>query len=602
VSTAAPPSEDHAGASITGAYSRARRPLLRSAVVVGLLLWVVSGAMGGPRGALLASLIAVAVTVALIARPGLRHWLLDGPADPDVPPSPRGAFLTDLVRRTTGTPQRELVTAAVLVGTAVVIATAAATLGDNALTIIGGLVALLCLVAFIRNRTLFFMFALAASFSLILYKKFTPMLAESYAPAIYITTVDVLLVLLYAIWASEGTLHRDLKEGLRNPVFMLPVAGIAVTLLSAVNAAEQRLVWAEIVRYLFMTALFFYVGIRVRRREHIWAFMLGWLVLLAVQVVVSTSQRFTGGFLGIEILALKPDPLEPNSFEFMRPFGTQIHPVFLGCVVGMACLMVASFALHVPTNRITRYLLLSCIPLAFLPSFLARARGPLVALVPGVLVLVVLALRRRLISRRVVVVGLLLGLIGAGVFHQPVEGLSNSLVGSESNARENWDARWKINLIAYRMVREHPLVGTGINNFEAQIDEYTYEENPFDFRPAHNLYVLMVAETGILGLGMMLAIGLVLARMAHRLTRMRDPMYIGIGIGALATLVFVAFEELNSFTLKQDVPLAMFWTIFGLVVAANRMADAEAPQLPEVSWVRPPRSASPGGEPREVAR
>lgn len=567
-----------------------RRLLARTALVVGLLGWTSSAALGGPRGALVAAVISVLVTVALIARPGITQWLLVERADLDVHPHPRSAFVSDLAARTTGSRTREALTGAVLVALTVVVAIGAATIGEKALIILVGLLALVLLVAVVKNRSLFFMFALAASFSLILYKKFTPLLAESYAVAIYITTVDVLILFLYVIWASEGTLRRDLGEGLRNPVFMLPVAGIAITLLSAVNAADQRLVWAELVRYLWMTALFFYVGIRVRRREHIWAFMLGWLVFLAVQVVVSTSQRFTGGFLGIEILRLKPDPMEPNSLEFMRPFGTQIHPVFLGCVVGMVCLMVASFALHVPKDRAARYLLLACIPLAFLPSLLARARGPLVALVPAVGVLLFLGVRHRLISPRVVIVAVLLGGIGMGVFHEQTGNVVSSMFSStESNARENWNARWKINLIAYRMVREHPIVGTGINNFERQIPNYTYEENPFDFRPAHNLYVLMAAETGLVGLGLTITIGLLYAREALRLTRARDPMFVSLGIGAIATLVFVVLEELNSFTLKEDVPMAMFWTIFGLLVAANRMVADGAPEMPSISWVDPLR-------------
>nr|WP_289011870.1 O-antigen ligase family protein [uncultured Candidatus Microthrix sp.] len=565
-----------------------RKRLKGAMVGLGLFMWGRSGAMGGGKGATVAAVVSVLVAAGLAARPGIAQWLLVDSPTADVPPTRRSVFLVDLAERATGSRMREAVTAVVLLGLSVVLAIVAASIGEKALIILVGLVALLAMLAFIKNRTLFFMFVFAASFSLILYKKFTPILAESYAVAIYITTVDVVILFLYFIWASEGTLFRDLRSGLKNPVFMLPIAGLAVTLLSAVNAADQRLVWAEMVRYLWMAALFIYVGIRVRRREHIWAFMLGWLVFLGVQVLVSTSQRFTGGFLGIEILQLKPDPMEPNSIEYMRPFGTQIHPVFLGTVVGMVSVMVACFALHVPKDRLIRYVLLGCIPLAFMSSLLSKARGPLVALVPAVAVIIVLVIRRKMMSPRVLIVGVMLGLIGIGVFHKPVTELTGSMFGStQSNAGENWSARWKINLIAYRMVRAHPFVGTGINSFESQIKDYTYEENPFDFRPAHNLFVLMAAETGLIGLGMTILVGLVFARYAYRLTRARDPMYVSLGIGALAVLVFLIVEELNSFTLKQDIPMAMFWTIFGLVVAANRMADENAPDLPELSWLRP---------------
>ena len=252
----------------------------------GLFMWVMSGAMGGVKGATVAAVVSVLVAAGLAARPGIAQWLLVDSPTADVPPTRRSVFLVDLAERATGSRMREAVTAVVLLGLSVVLAIVAASIGEKALIILVGLVALLAMLAFIKNRTLFFMFVFAASFSLILYKKFTPILAESYAVAIYITTVDVVILFLYFIWASEGTLFRDLRSGLKNPVFMLPIAGLAVTLLSAVNAADQRLVWAEMVRYLWMAALFIYVGIRVRRREHIWAFMLGWLVFLGVQVLV----------------------------------------------------------------------------------------------------------------------------------------------------------------------------------------------------------------------------------------------------------------------------------------------------------------------------
>lgn len=583
----------------------AKRRLKAAAIVLGLLLWTLSGALGGVKGAVAASVISVGVAAVLMVRPGIAAWLQDPSPTGDVPVHERGVFLTDLARRATATPVREMTTALILLGAAVLISVGAASIGEKALLFLFLLVALIALVVFVKNRTLFFMFVFTASFSLILYKKFTPFLGESYAVAIYVTTIDVVLLFLYFIWVNEGTIVEDLKSGLKNPVFILPVASMGLIYLSAINAQDQRLVWAEMVRYLWMIALFIYVGIRVRRREHIWAFMLGWLVFLAVQVVVSTSQKYTGSFLGIDMFAISLDPSDPESG---RPAGTQIHPVFLGCVVGMVCALVSCFALHVKKGSWTRYLLLSCIPLAFVPSFLARARGPFMALIPTVAFILLFAVRRKLVSVRAVVVICMLGLIGLGVFFPKVQatadawfGGNSRLHGVQSTAKENWDQRWQLNVVAYRMVREHPLVGIGINSFEQTIDEYKYEEIKFDIRPAHNLFVLMAAETGLIGLGVTVTIGLVFAWYAYRLTRTRDPMFVCLGIGALAMLVFVTIEELNSFTLKQDVPMAMFWTVFGLVVAATRMSKEGAPEVPQFSWVRPNEpTVDEGGTPELV--
>jgi O-antigen ligase len=583
-----PPSMiDRAAAAARTIWTRARGPV----VAVGLLLWIVSAALGGPKGAGVGAVLTVAVAILALLWPGIRRWLLTASPTSDTPPRVVGPFWAGLADMATRTKTREIVTTCVMVAASIGLAVVAGIGGESALAVIVGLIMILGLIVWIKNRSLFFMFALAASFSLIMYKKFTPFLSESYAVAIYVTTVDVLLIVAYMVWAAEGTMAKDMRRGLRDPVFMLPMASAGLILLSAVNAHDQRLVWAEMLRYFFMTALFIYVGVRVRRREHIWALMLGWLVFLGVQVIVSTSQKVTGGFLGIPQFQLKPDPLEPAlAAEYMRPYGTQIHPVFLGCVVSMVCALVACFALHIPRGRLARYALLSCIPLAFVPSFLAKARGPLVALVPTVIFILFFAIRRKFISGRIVLVGALLGLIGLGIFHSAVEETVAPLFGSSSNAGDNWAGRWQINLIGYRMVREHPIVGTGINSFERELAAYKYELNDFDYRPPHNLFVLMAAETGLLGLGVTIVIGLVYARYAYRLTKYSDPMYVSLGIGGLAMLVFVFFEELNSFTLKQDIPMAMFWTVFGLLVAANRMAAEGAPEMPGLSWTKPPRS------------
>lgn len=208
----------------------ARKRLKGAMVGFGLFMWVMSGAMGGVKGATVAAVVSVLVAAGLAARPGIAQWLLVDSPTADVPPTRRSVFLVDLAERATGSRMREAVTAVVLLGLSVVLAIVAASIGEKALIILVGLVALLAMLAFIKNRTLFFMFVFAASFSLILYKKFTPILAESYAVAIYITTVDVVILFLYFIWASEGTLFRDLRSGLKNPVFMLPIAGLAVTL------------------------------------------------------------------------------------------------------------------------------------------------------------------------------------------------------------------------------------------------------------------------------------------------------------------------------------------------------------------------------------
>ena len=82
---------------------------------------------------------------------------------------------------------------------------------------------------------------------------------------------------------------------------------------------------------------------------------------------------------------------------------------------------------------------------------------------------------------------------GAIVF---IMGILSITYGLESVSR-----RVELNNIAYELYRSSPIIGIGMNNFIVQMSNYPNINEPgFFFQPAHNIYLLLLAEGGIIGL------------------------------------------------------------------------------------------------------
>lgn len=125
--------------------------------------------------------------------------------------------------------------------------------------------------------------------------------------------------------------------------------------------------------------------------------------------------------------------------------------------------------------------------------------------------------------------------------------------------------RWMMWQAALRMILDRPILGHGVNTFMANYLTYWVggEQQP---RYAHNCYLQVAAETGLVGLA---ALAVLLWRLASRLTigmrrsqPRRRPVLAGMAIGLLAFIVQAGFDT-NFYSLRQA---ALFWTLSGLAI------------------------------------
>ena len=217
---------------------------------------------------------------------------------------------------------------------------------------------------------------------------------------------------------------------------------------------------------------------------------------------------------------------------------------------------------------------------------LSLSRGAWFGGAAGFLAMMFLAGRRWAIAA-LVATGLLvatLALGGAGVLPKTLQerigSVGSSLILLDYYKVPITDANFAVKeRMAYwfggiRMAEDHPWQGVGLGNYGAQYDA-KYFISPFMKAQvhAHNYYIHITAETGVIGLAAyLLLIGGVLATGVGAVRRTaRDPFARALALGGVGIVVAVAvhnlFEDLH--VLSLGVHLSAVWALLASIRAGN---------------------------------
>lgn len=134
--------------------------------------------------------------------------------------------------------------------------------------------------------------------------------------------------------------------------------------------------------------------------------------------------------------------------------------------------------------------------------------------------------------------------------------------------------------IAWRMFLDHPIVGIGHGTYMANYMSYLSSAEGSWPRPqyAHNCYLQLLAEGGIMGLGtFLLVVGWVVIRAVRRLSA--SAVRLCAPLSGLVTSLLVFFLGITFDTGLYSLPIALlFWSLLGLTVgAASRPGDTASP-------------------------
>jgi O-antigen ligase len=151
--------------------------------------------------------------------------------------------------------------------------------------------------------------------------------------------------------------------------------------------------------------------------------------------------------------------------------------------------------------------------------------------------------------------------------------------GNQKSPLTAFTVRWELALTSVRMLSTSPVFGVGIGRYYSRSGEFSSPELLRLFPPAvhenaHNNFLQLLAELGIVGFAAMLWLLGTAARLATRLVRAgpRDPMRWGLVLGALAFVL----TWLGGHPLLIDEPAMTFWIVLGLISGWGESGAAAA--------------------------
>jgi O-antigen ligase len=282
--------------------------------------------------------------------------------------------------------------------------------------------------------------------------------------------------------------ERQRRERLFSPPAFLYVLilFVAWAAISAVWAEDSGAAIEATTRYLPNAMLFLIVFAGVRNREQ-----LLWVVgSLVVGAVVAAVYGMVAG-----------SPAEdPGRVSIGNP-----NQAAAALVLGGT--LAAALAVALRGKPVLRLLTTMAVPLCVFAIFLTLSRGGLVALGAALLTAIFMAGRRRGAVIALAACAVLAAVVYFGAFAS-VDARDRILELQGGTGRTDiWTVGW-------RMVEDHPVRGIGAGNFPIASIHYLLEPGALlrddfivdDPKVAHNTYLNVLAELGVVGLGLFLTV------------------------------------------------------------------------------------------------
>ena len=213
-----------------------------------------------------------------------------------------------------------------------------------------------------------------------------------------------------------------------------------------------------------------------------------------------------------------------------------------------------------------------------------NSRGGLIALVAEIAFLAAMGFGRREEKARggertgraraaLLRVGLGLGLVVAlilGALLFGGEAALNRIVGSV-NSSDPTTGRAHFWAVTLDIIKDHPVVGTGLGSYGLAYTRYDSRNGLERLEQAHNDYLQMMSDAGIIGMGLALIFVFFLFRKGFARRESSDDFRRGVATGALAGCFAVLVHSFFDFTLHTTSNALLFLILVALATINGRV-------------------------------
>jgi O-antigen ligase len=126
------------------------------------------------------------------------------------------------------------------------------------------------------------------------------------------------------------------------------------------------------------------------------------------------------------------------------------------------------------------------------------------------------------------------------------------------------------------IIKNHPFIGTGLGAFGVVYTGYDSRNGTYRLEQAHNDYLQVLSDGGIVGAVIGLFFLVNLFRMGFARRESRDDFRRGVATGALAGCFAVLIHSFFDFTLHTPANALLFLTLAGLATVNGRVEDVQS--------------------------
>lgn len=312
------------------------------------------------------------------------------------------------------------------------------------------------------------------------------------------------MLLFFVLLLRGQPLYRPGLEWVRQAGYFL----LAASFFSLGFSTFFQIGLGYVLHLLFAFALLtLLLDVRTNLKHAICAFVFGLLLPAFLgwwQVLTGTSP--TSSWLGLALKDVQEAGtavVETEGQRMLRAYGTFPHPNVFGGYLVVALVMLAWLVRFIPSRLTTRYLLLSSIPVVLLSATLiiTFSRSAWLGITTGFLLLIALMLyRHRVAPSRafpLMILGLITVLATLGVFYNQV--FSRVIFSGRVEQISVVERTSQFGRFDDVFVR-NPILGVGPASYPFVLAKIDPGGKPWAYQPIHNVFLLILAEMGVVGL------------------------------------------------------------------------------------------------------
>lgn len=296
--------------------------------------------------------------------------------------------------------------------------------------------------------------------------------------------------------SSFFTKNNTLKKATITCLWLL-IAWSGLSIFWSAEKSAALYLWLKLLEGVALFLVIF--SLKIDKNKLLWPLALtaGLQGLLAGWQFV--TQSITGNkWLGIathEASRLGEIVIENSDGRWLRAYGTFAHPNILGgfCVFGL----LATLELSRSTKKQYQLILMVLAMANTLGIFFSFSRSAWLAAVIAIAIIIVRSIRKKDCPTMKTLAAA--SLIGIFLFFS----FSNFIVTrsdfSNRLEQQSLDERGSQIIESLKIFRSSNWLGVGINNYTATLASLNPALPAFSLQPAHNLYLLLLAELGIVG-------------------------------------------------------------------------------------------------------